>query len=77
MDPDPGGPKTYGSDRCGFGSATLLETVELKIFIWAPDPGVKKHQIQAFCSSSTTTIYDLPVEYVLGIRDAFLTPVRI
>jgi hypothetical protein len=25
MDPNPGGPKTYGSDGSGFGSATLVE----------------------------------------------------
>jgi hypothetical protein len=26
-DPDPGGPKTYGSDGSGFGSATLVATL--------------------------------------------------
>ena len=50
-DPDPGGPKTYGSDESGFGSvsATLVKTlwwfrVELRdhdhvveCVAWAPD----------------------------------------
>jgi hypothetical protein len=27
MDPDPGGPKTHGSDGSGFGSATLHRTI--------------------------------------------------
>jgi hypothetical protein len=31
MDPDPGGPKTYGNDASGFGSATLLRTEENKM----------------------------------------------
>jgi hypothetical protein len=26
-DPDPGGPKTYGSDGSGFGYATLLKSL--------------------------------------------------
>jgi hypothetical protein len=30
MDPDPGGPKTYGSDGSGFGSATLVPCAQNK-----------------------------------------------
>ncbi len=35
-DPDPGGPKTYGSYRSGFGSATLPTKLSE---IWVEDSG--------------------------------------
>jgi hypothetical protein len=42
MDPDPGGPKTYGFDGSGFGSATLVinnlkNTSSYSILKYVPD----------------------------------------
>jgi hypothetical protein len=48
MDPDPGGPKTYGSYGSGFGSATLRNTLQ---FFWdnvfsSRDPGSNLIQLK-------------------------------
>jgi hypothetical protein len=72
-DPDPGGPKTYGSDGSGFrfgsgfgsGSATLISTKALS-FVCSADSGNKMHT--ATSTGTKKIMHRIKKMYKLGRR---------
>ena len=64
MDPDPGGPKTYGSEGSGFGSATLFIEKLTFLFIF----------LSAMLLVTGRTIFKNGVDYVDQPKLVYLPP---